>query len=62
MYTYGDLRDGCTSAGGHLNPVTKNHGNRTDKERHVGDLGNIKSDENGNAKIIFKDSYIDEKQ
>jgi Cu-Zn family superoxide dismutase len=43
IHEYGNLLDGCTTAGGHFNPHNKNHGGLTSKERHAGDLGNIKS-------------------
>ena len=32
---------GCSSAGGHFNPTKQNHGNISDKIRHVGDYGNF---------------------
>jgi len=58
IHQYGDLSDGCTTAGPHFNPFEKHHGGREDNHRHVGDLGNIISDDKGEAKFSFKDSII----
>ncbi|KAJ7069745.1 superoxide dismutase [Mycena amicta] len=58
IHQYGDLTGGCVSAGGHYNPLSKNHGPRGEKTRHVGDLGNIKSDEAGVATFSFEDSLV----
>ena len=37
----------CSEAGSHYNPKAKKHGALDSKERHDGDLGNIKADANG---------------
>ncbi|KAF8869462.1 superoxide dismutase [Mucidula mucida] len=50
VHESGNLTDGCTSAGGHLIPSNLTHGAPDAKIRHVGDLGNLQTDSNGNAK------------
>ncbi len=56
-----DFSNGCISAGGHYNPYGKQHGNYMihGNERHAGDLcNNIKSDDQGNVKIFFRDNLL----
>lgn len=59
IHQYGDCSapDG-TSAGGHFNPESTRHGGRDDDERHVGDLGNLESNENGEAQVEFIDDRL----
>ncbi|AGE55587.1 superoxide dismutase (Cu-Zn) [Acanthocystis turfacea Chlorella virus MN0810.1] len=58
VHQAGDLSEGCTSACAHFNPFNTTHGGPESKVRHVGDLGNIKTDKNGKAKYSFYDSMI----
>ncbi|KDR82890.1 hypothetical protein GALMADRAFT_238526 [Galerina marginata CBS 339.88] len=58
VHQLGDLSGGCLSAGSHFNPYGKTHGPPTASTRHVGDLGNIKTDENGEANFEFTDHLI----
>ncbi|KAK2156586.1 hypothetical protein LSH36_209g02079 [Paralvinella palmiformis] len=52
IHEYGDLSQGCSSAGPHFNPFGVVHGSPRDSPeyRHFGDLGNVK--ENGNGQVI----------
>lgn len=52
IHEYGNLLDGCTTTGGHFNPLNKKHGGLNSKERHAGDLGNILSKNNRSSGII----------
>ncbi|KAJ7376543.1 hypothetical protein OS493_033999 [Desmophyllum pertusum] len=55
IHEYGDIfTQGCQSTGSHYNPENYHHGAPGDEIRHVGDLGNLVSNEAGyiNAKII----------
>jgi Cu-Zn family superoxide dismutase len=48
----------ATSAGGHFNPGAKPHAARDAAMRHAGDLGNLKADPYGLARVDFVDSTI----
>jgi Cu-Zn family superoxide dismutase len=60
IHMYGDLRsDDGMSVGGHYNPHKKPHGGPHSKERHEGDLGNIKAGSDGVAKVDVKATGLD---
>jgi len=39
IHAFGDLSNGCDSAGPHFNPTGKDHGSLHSEIRHVGDMG-----------------------
>ena len=58
VHEYGDMSSQCDSMCAHFNPTKKQHGCPGAKNRHVGDLGNLKTDGNGTAKYRFSDDVI----
>jgi Cu-Zn family superoxide dismutase len=58
VHEAGDLTDTCDSMCAHFNPYHNHHGGPHSKIRHVGDLGNIKTNAKGEAKYTFYDSHI----
>ncbi len=58
VHESGDLSDKCESMCAHFNPYNKDHGCPGKKNRHVGDLGNLKTDAKGCANYTFYDNVI----
>jgi len=59
IHEYGDLRDGCSSLGGHWNPFKRNHGNQMTKNRHAGDLiNNLKTNSQKQFHYTYNDRSI----
>ena len=56
IHTFGDPITGCTSFGGHFNPEGQHHGDRLDTVRHVGDFGNIQTDDKGSSVGSFNET------
>jgi len=45
--------DDATSTGGHWNPASDDHGKWDAEHFHMGDIGNLTADEDGNAQLTF---------
>jgi Cu-Zn family superoxide dismutase len=58
VHECGDMSEQCESICAHFNPYHKDHGGPDSKNRHVGDLGNLKTDAEGIAKYSFTDHLI----
>jgi Cu-Zn family superoxide dismutase len=58
VHESGDLTSQCESMCAHFNPYNKTHGCPGMKNRHVGDLGNLKTDINGCAHYKMVDDKI----
>ena len=58
IHEKGTVELGCDSLCAHYNPFNTTHGDRTDKVRHVGDLGNIDVEEDGTCKMTFIDKLV----
>ena len=58
IHKTGDLRQSCKSLCAHYNPFNKNHGGPNSKIRHVGDLGNVIADKNGNVNMTIRDKLV----
>lgn len=57
IHRCGDLTKGCSGGCDHFNPTESVHGGRHSKDRHAGDLGNIKS-KGGLAEGLFSVNNI----
>lgn len=57
IHEFGDLSDGCDSAGAHYNPDDVNHGDLDNG--HVGDLGNVVAGTDGVADFTLVAKRVD---
>ncbi|VDK29677.1 unnamed protein product, partial [Gongylonema pulchrum] len=53
VHQNGAMGVGCADAGSHFNPCGVMHGGPNDEHRHVGDLGNIVADTQGQAHVLI---------
>jgi Cu-Zn family superoxide dismutase len=58
VHESGDLSQKCESMCAHFNPYEKQHGCPGMKERHVGDLGNLVTNDKGQAIYSFYDDIV----
>ncbi len=58
IHEFGDITELSKSTGGHFNPFKKHHGGPIDANKHAGDLGNLRSDERGNAYLAIEDEDL----
>jgi Cu-Zn family superoxide dismutase len=59
IHEFGDCSspDG-SAAGGHFNPTGTAHAGPAAEKRHMGDLGNITADDQGNASLDYVDKHL----
>lgn len=49
VHQFGLIDGGCANTGAHFNPHDKTHGSLNSWVRHIGDMGNLVSDDNGKS-------------
>jgi Cu-Zn family superoxide dismutase len=57
VHEYGEWSPDGMATGGHFNPTGAPHAGHDSTKRHVGDMGNVKADQNG---VAIVDLYDDE--
>jgi superoxide dismutase, Cu-Zn family len=58
VHEYGVWSEDGMASGGHFNPTGAPHAGPDAKKRHVGDMGNITANANGNATLDMDDSHL----
>lgn len=58
IHETGNMLDDCSCCKAHFNPFGAVHGGPNSSVRHVGDLGNIVADANGNVNMKLYDNQI----
>ena len=58
IHEFGNLSDGCNTAGAHYNPYNLTHGGPGSNMRHVGDLGNLNSNGETTPAILNTTDYL----
>ena len=58
VHEAGDLTDKCMSMCSHFNPYIETHGGPDSRHRHVGDLGNLKTNKKGESNYYYYDDVI----
>ena len=58
VHVFGNLSQGCATAGPHWNPEGMTHGGPGKKVRHHGDMGNIKAGKDGIGRLNTTDEKL----
>jgi Cu-Zn family superoxide dismutase len=58
IHEFGVWSEDGMASGGHFNPTKSAHAGPTTTKRHVGDLGNITANANGNAVLDLDDAHL----
>ncbi|QEH38069.1 Superoxide dismutase [Cu-Zn] precursor [Aquisphaera giovannonii] len=58
IHEFGVWSEDGMAAGGHYNPTAQKHAGTDTPKRHVGDLGNITANSNGNATVDIEDENL----
>jgi superoxide dismutase, Cu-Zn family len=58
IHEFGVWSDDGLAAGSHFNPTKEPHAGPHSPKRHVGDLGNVKANANGNATLDLDDNQL----
>ncbi|MFI5453865.1 MAG: superoxide dismutase family protein [Isosphaerales bacterium] len=58
VHEFGVWSEDGMASGGHFNPTKSPHAAPESKKRHVGDLGNVTANANGNVTLDLDDSHL----